>query len=353
MLDKKTGKSIQKKVIDKLIQIEKSDVKEVCEISIVNFETWEWPQGVGLYGLLRQYEADQNEEGIQWIKEWFSRRRQEGLPEKNVNTMAPMLTMAYLYERTKKKEYYELCQEWANWVLEEMPRTKDNGLQHIVTGHKNKGQIWDDTLYMTVLFIGKWGMVTGEQKFIEEAVRQFLVHIKYLYDKNTGLWFHGFQFGEQNHNFANALWARGNCWITAAIPDFIEMVKLDVGVKLYLVDTLKAQVDALKKYQDSSGLWHTLIDCEDSYLETSATAGFGYGILKAVRMGLLSSEYREIGEKALLGVLSQIDEDGIVLNVSYGTGMGETLDDYRVIPICPMAYGQSLTFMLLEEAMKL
>ena len=56
--------------------------------------------------------------------------------------------------------------------------------------------------------------------------------------------------------------------------------------------------------------------------------------------------------KALEGVIKNIADDGTVLNVSYGTGMGETLQAYRDIPICPMTYGQALVIMMLTELMK-
>jgi unsaturated rhamnogalacturonyl hydrolase len=78
--------------------------------------------------------------------------------------------------------------------------------------------------------------------------------------------------------------------VTIAIPEVIEMLALPEGdaLRTFLVDTLAAQVRTLAATQDeASGLWHTLVDDPTSYLEASATAGFAYGILKAVRLGLL------------------------------------------------------------------
>jgi hypothetical protein len=44
-------------------------------------------------------------------------------------------------------------------------------------------------------------------------------------------------------------------------------------------------VDALVKLQDpKTGLWHTLLDDPDSYVETSAAAGFAAGIFMATRL---------------------------------------------------------------------
>jgi unsaturated rhamnogalacturonyl hydrolase len=52
----------------------------------------------------------------------------------------------------------------------------------------------------------------------------------------------------------------------------------------------------------------------------------------------------------LEGVLNNIDAKGIVQNVSYGTPVGPDEHFYMNIPISPMTYGQSLTILLLSEA---
>ena len=88
--------------------------------------------------------------------------------------------------------------------------------------------MWDDTLMMSVLPLAKIGLLLDRPHYVEEAKRQFLVHIKYLFDRQTGLWFHGWTF-DGRHNFAGALWARGNCWVTIAIPEIIEMLDLPPG----------------------------------------------------------------------------------------------------------------------------
>ena len=107
--------------------------------------------------------------------------------------------------------------------------------------------------------------------------------------------------------------------------------------------------DALAALQDESGLWHTLLDHADSYLETSASAAIAYGLLKGCRLGLLLCP--EAAEKTARGVIGMIAPDGLVGGVSYGTPMGSDLDFYRNIPIRPTAYGQGLVFLMLTEMM--
>lgn len=345
-------KEILKKVADNMTAIKNQGIEEECPIGIIDIENWEWPQGVGMYGMYKYYKELGDTSYRDFLIKWYDKNIAKGLPERNVNTMCPMLTLAHLAEETGRKDYLDLCTEWAEWVMNEMPRTEGGGIQHIVSGGENHNQVWIDTLFMTVLFLAKMGLLLDRKEYIEEAKFQFLFHIKYLADKKTGFWFHGWTF-DGRHNFADALWARGNCWYTAGSVEFIEMLGLEGSLKEYLLNTLVFQVEALAKTQDESGGWHTLLDDPSSYLEASATAGFGYGILKAVRLGYIDEKYKVIGEKALKYVIDNIAEDGEVQSVSYGTGMGATLEDYRVIPICPMTYGQSLALLILTEGVRL
>ena len=327
-------------------------LQEVCGISIIDFERWEWPQGVGLYGLFQYHRQTGRPENMDQLTAWYARRRAAGLPVKNINTMAPMLTLAHLCEVTRQPADLALCEEWAAWVFSELPRTNEGGFQHITTDFPFEQQLWADTLFMTVLFLAKMGVLLQRQDYIDESIRQFLLHIKYLHDRKTGLWFHGWNFLGR-HNVAEALWARGNCWFTAGAVDFMEMVELPGGVKPYLIATLGAQVDALARFQAADGMWHTLLDDPTTYVETSATAGFAYGILKGVRLGLVDGKHATVGRRALDGIIARIQSDGTVDEVSYGTPMGMDLDHYRKIPRCPMAYGQALTLLALTEAAQL
>jgi unsaturated rhamnogalacturonyl hydrolase len=315
-----------------------------------SWHVWNWPQGVGLYGIYKYWKLTKDQKALDIINEWFNARFEEGVPPKNVNTMAPFLTLAFLYEDTKNETYLPHLEEWAEWVMNDMPRTCEDGLQHMTYGPENKNQLWDDTLMMTVLPLAKIGKLLNIPEYLEEAKKQFLIHIKYLTDRKTGLWFHGWTF-EENHNYAEALWARGNCWITIAIPEIIEILELKKGDFLhdFLIDTLNRQIEALAKHQNVSGLWHTLINDPTSYVEASATAGFAYGILKSVHKGYVSQEYKEVAYKAIQGLINEVNEEGALQKVSVGTGMGDTLDFYKEIRITTMPYGQSLAILALAE----
>lgn len=308
--------------------------------------------------------------------------------------MSPFLTLACMYEKFQTPRYLPWLDTWAEWAMYELPRTKYGGMQHITYNSENKHQLWDDTLMMTVLPLAKIGLVLNRPHYVEEAKRQFLIHIQYLCDVKTGLFFHGWEFTtpetpapasedttsilpSQGHNFANALWARGNSWLTIAIPEFLTLLNQHHAqhpsptstmptppftstptdpITPHLLSTLHAQASSLAHLQDpSTGLWNTLLNLpstppHNSYPETSATAGFAYGLLTSIRHRYLaSSPFEDVAAKAVQGVLDNLSPEGELLGVSFGTAMGRDLKFYTDIPRTSMPYGQAMAIMALGE----
>lgn len=320
---------------------------------------WDWPQGVGLLGLLKIMKYQNNDNYKEFLYNWFKENISAGLPSRNINTTTPLLTLVELNECYKDPEFEELCLSWADWLMNCLPRTKERGFQHVTSANGdrqgvrlNENEMWIDTIFMTVLFLNKMGQKYHRQDWIDESIHQVLMHIKYLYDKNSGLFYHGWTFNKMN-NFGGIFWCRGNSWFTLGILDYFEMFKgtMNAGVKEFILDTYKAQAAALKKLQAKSGLWHTVLDDKSSYEEVSGSAAITAGILKGIRLGILDDSYLCVADKAIKAILKNIDEDGTVLNVSGGTGMGYDANHYKNILIAPMAYGQSLTILALAEAL--
>jgi Predicted unsaturated glucuronyl hydrolase involved in regulation of bacterial surface properties, and related proteins len=314
-------------------------------------DEWDWFQGVALFGLYQYYRDEKDPKVLDYLIAWFDRRIALGLPGQNINSTCPMLTLSYLYEETGRKDYLELCCRWAEYAVNKLPRTEEGGFQHVTIDSDNYMQLWDDTLYMTVLFVARMGTLLGREDYVQESVRQFLVHIKYLTDTKTGLLFHGFNF-DGRHHFAGALWGRGNAWFTAGLVDYLDIVRIPEGVRMFLLSTLETQAKALLSCQAPEGMWHTLLDDETSYLEASATAGFSYGLLKAARKGYLPEKFGDAGMKGLQAILGLIDEKGILHGVSAGTCLSDSKDYYRSIRLDAQPYGQSMALLLMTEAMK-
>lgn len=203
---------------------------------------------------------------------------------------------------------------------------------------------------MTCLFLGTAGVVLKRKDLIDEASYQFLLHTRYLCEPASGLWYHGWTFVGKHH-FSEAFWARGNAWITVAIPEFIALLgdSLDASVKRYLSVVVARQVNTLCELQAENGMWHTLLDDPLSPQESSATAGIAYGMLRGVRMGILDEKVAEHAMQAWHALRDRIDEGGIVLEASKGTMVGPDLQYYCDIAMAPVPYAQALMMLLLLE----
>ncbi|KAI5285257.1 hypothetical protein KEM54_000715 [Ascosphaera aggregata] len=336
--------------------------------------SWEWTHGIGLYGIWKYYKLTSDPEILALIEDWFSQRftavGKDGATTKNINTMAVFLTLACVYEKTGNEAYRPWLETWAEWAMYELPRTEMGGMQHVTYLTENHQQLWDDTLMMTVMPLAKVGIVLNRREYVEEAKRQFLLHITYLYDRTTGLFFHGWQFNDKTegggHNFANARWARGNSWLTIVLPEFLELLDEDKAhplatndpLRVYLLSILNSQANALLSLQEPSGMWRTLLDKpaeEGSYPEASATAGFAFGLLMAKRKRYLEpvadkeKSYLKATSLAVKALMENITPKGELLHTSFGTGMGDSLQFYKDIPKTIMPYGQAMAIMALGE----
>ena len=318
----------------------------------LTMDNWEWPTGVALYGIYKTYQQSGEKKILDYLTAWYDRRLQMDPPHRNVNTVAPVLALTCLYDETRNPAYLPVIESWADWVLHEMPRTEYGGLQHCTVWNKHYQQLWSDTLMMVCLFLAKAGVVLDRPEWIDEAEYQFLLHIRYLQDKVTGLFYHGWTFDGRN-NFAKAFWARGNAWFTVSAVELGDITGRRNAAMRLIQAAYQDQALALWKYQRVNGLFTTLVDVEETYCETSATAGIAYGIIKGLRLGWLEGErYREMGRMAADAVIAQIDAEGAVQGVSGGTGMGHDLEHYKDIIVTPTAYGQGLTFLMLTELMR-
>nr|XP_018265083.1 uncharacterized protein I303_03266 [Kwoniella dejecticola CBS 10117]OBR87241.1 hypothetical protein I303_03266 [Kwoniella dejecticola CBS 10117] len=343
-------------------------------VNTKTWDGWEWTHGVA-HTFLTHVSAEPAKYSVKTVLDWFEYQYKatdgKGCP-KNINTMAPFYSLICLMQdgKTNDPRWSAWVDEWAEWIMTDLPRTEERGFQHMNYRSVHYNNLWDDTLMMTVIPLAKIGVVLDRPQYIKESIYQFLLHIRYLMDPVTGLWYHGWCFtpdgkptqfsknpnvASYGHHFSAALWARGNSWITLAIPMLLEILQdkleKDDPVRLTLISVLKRQIDALIPLQDPQmGLWRTLLVDKETYVETSASAGFAAGIYMSLRLGLISGDqYRLTADRALQGVVEQIDDSGEVGNVSYGTGVGLDLQFYKDIPITPMPYGQALAMAALVE----
>lgn len=314
----------------------------------IAFDEWDWEVGVGLYGETRAALKATDTDKLARLARWYDWQIGRGLPRPQVNSTAPLLALTLLAGDTPRDDWLVVIKDWAEWLVNEMPKTEEGGFQHTVKERDNDRQLWDDTLFMAVLFLAAAGELLRRADWVEEAHYQFLTHIRHLGDVETGLFFHGWNFIGRHH-YARALWARGNAWLTIAIPELFRISAPTGATARYLKEVLTTQVIALETMQNAEGMFHTLLNDPNSPVEASGTAGIAYGVLAGVRQGLLDKTYLRLVDKAHGAILARIGPDGFLADVSDGTAMGPDLDFYRSIPNLPTPYGQALGTLFLSE----
>ena len=173
------------KLIDNLVNIKDETgefllrLEDGRVIDTKGWNDWEWTHGIGLFGLYRYWEQTGDQAAWDVMLKWFEDRFAAGTPTKNINTMSPFLTLANLYEQTGDQTYLPYLDIWAEWLMADdgLPKTEEGGFQHIVFNDENPQEMWDDTLMMSVLPLARIGQILGRPHYIEEAKRQFLIHI--------------------------------------------------------------------------------------------------------------------------------------------------------------------------------
>ncbi|MCR8629952.1 glycoside hydrolase family 88/105 protein [Paenibacillus radicis (ex Xue et al. 2023)] len=322
-----------------------------------NMYNWDWKPGVGLVAAVKYGEViGQSKEVREYLWRWMQDNRHKAAQQRVINSTAPFaaLTEMLRSEPEAVAEWMPLVREHGEWLMHEAPRTKEGGFEHTVTeGVDFPEQLWADTLVVGALFLARLASLTGDEAMAQEAVKQVVVHLQILQDEATGVLFHGFDGLHRSHMSA-ARWGRANAWVAFGVPEIIAEVKHLAYIPPEVGERYTALVQGLVRLQTANGMWHTVMDRPDFYLETSATAGIAYGFALALRSGLiadaaLQAELREAVRKAADAVMIHVDVYGAVHGVSGGTPVMPTVEAYNEVKITPTPYGQALALLLISE----
>ncbi len=181
--------------------------------------------------------------------------------------------------------------------------------------------IWLDDLYMGVPALAQMGKLTGDRKYYDDAVKQITQFSARMFNKKLGLYMHGWIAGMSEHPEFH--WARANGWALLAKTELLDVLPEDHPGRAAVLELFRAHVRGLQAVQGHNGLWHQLLDHNDSYLETSASAIYTYCIAHAINRGWIDP--LAYGPTALLAwnaVATKLNAQGQVEGTCVGTGMG-------------------------------
>lgn len=213
--------------------------------------------------------------------------------------------------------------------------------------------LWLDDLYMSVPALARMGDLTGESKFFDDACLQIIQFSGRMFNQEKGLYMHGWIQGMDPH--PEFYWARCNGWAMLAMTELLDVLPPGHPSYQKILNQYRDHVKGIASYQSGAGLWHQLIDRNDSYLETSSTAIFTYCIAHGINKGWLNAQ--AYGPAAVLGwngVQSKVNSSGQVEGTCVGTGMAFDPAFYYHRPInVAAAHGYGPVIMAGAEMLKL
>lgn len=180
--------------------------------------------------------------------------------------------------------------------------------------------LWLDDLYMSVPALANMGKATGDKAYYDDACRQILQFADRMFNKENGLWLHGWSSNTDEH--PAFYWARANGWAVMAMTELLEVLPEDHPKRADVMKLYKAHIKGLAALQSGTGLWHQLLDRNDTYLETSATAIFTYCMAKGINKGWISPvTYGPLAQIGWQSVTTKVNAEGGVEGTCVGTDL--------------------------------
>lgn len=232
-------------------------------------------------------------------------------------------------EKAPKPEYKAYVEKAAKHLTEERLRFKDGSY---VRTFPHANTLWADDLYMSVPFLARMGKFTGDKKYFNDAIKQVVNFNNYLWDADEEIYWHTYYSDVKTNGVAH--WGRANGWMMLSQVHLLDMLPKNHPERAKLIELLKRQVIGIAKHQNADGLWHQILNKNDSYTESSATAMFIYGIAHAVNEGWIDKRYASIATSGWAGLKKhKINELGQLKDICVGTGIQDNLPFYYNRPV--------------------
>ena len=307
---------------------------------------WTYPLGVTLYGLLRAGQWLGRPEYCEYVRAHVAQvvdihgyalydREKYGFP--GVNQQAAwldalddcgsfgslMLECGKSYPHPRARA---VADKVAHYMRFEQPRVEDGAYK------RRDESMWADDMYMSVPFLTRYALLSGDRGFFDEAANQLLLFKKHLFmeDKNLMSHMKSLRHGKKNE----IPWCRGNGWVMFSLSELLAALPEDHEKRPALIAFYNDLVRGFLAVQDPCGLWHQILDDPESYLESSATAmficAFSRGVVEGYMEPGLQDAAAESAQRAWKALTEYIiDRGGNIYGVCRGSSFSFSRHYYR------------------------
>ena len=220
----------------------------------------------------------------------------------NLDNINGAKNLLYFYQKTKNRKYLDT----ALWIYENQilnqPRLECGNFWH---KQIYPNQIWLDGIYMSLPFLAEYSVLINNREIIGDIIRQLQNVRDIMRDKNTGLYYHGYDesremyWADKKTGLSSEYWLRSICWLMAGLADIFEFSS--GALKDLCGNMLSDLISAMMKYQNTDGMFYQLPAkpyLSGNYHETSGTSLYAYSAMKSVRLGICGNTVRKSGRRA-------------------------------------------------------
>ena len=227
--------------------------------------------------------------------------------------------MVKVQMKENSPELKPLIDNYMDFIVNKEYRLADGTFARTRPQHNT---LWLDDMFMGIPPIAWYSCIAGDkqQAYLSEAVRQIFQFADRMWVPEKKLFRHGWVEGMQDHPAFH--WGRANGWALLTMCEVLDVLPEDYPQRDKILELFRAHVRGLAACQSGEGFWHQLLDRNDSYLETSATAIYVYCFAHAINKGWIDAmAYGPVAQLGWHAVTTQINAEGQVDGTCVGTGM--------------------------------
>lgn len=179
---------------------------------------------------------------------------------------------------------------------------------------------WTDDMFMATSVLARVGGRTSDDRYGAAAGRLLTAYAGDL-QRADGLFVHA---KEGAH-----AWGRGNGFAAFGLMEALTHLPASWPGRARVLAIFRAHMKGLVPHQAADGMWRQVVDEPGSYRELTVTAMVLTAMARGLRLGWLDAPtYRAAVDRAWLGLVARIGDDGTLMDVCTGTGSGPTLQYY-------------------------
>jgi unsaturated rhamnogalacturonyl hydrolase len=316
------------------------------QLMLLPYKTWSFGDSVGFEGMVAASNTLSDDRWLRFahgfVRAWATRAE----PYVPLDCTAPGLAMIQIYRATGDALVKDGALELARYLVTR-PRIggvfatwEHSPLQHpygpgtlspaeLALLADPPAGVFVDCLHFDPPFLVALGNVTGDQRWLDEGVRQAIGYVRLLQNE-SGLFDH-FVLEGSDRTYGSR-WGRGQGWALLGLLDVLDELPPGHACRQELADSASRLIGAMIRLQRDDGHWDVVVGDAASGDETSTAAFMAAGFLRAARTGVAGNAPRVAADRALQAALTSTDERGILKGVSAAVNACTLPSHYAHVP---------------------